>query len=80
MTKNPNSKPVLIIETGDPPAGWGVRRTNIEIWDLFVIWCLGFVIFQCSTTPALEQTATSILSINAVSLPLPPFSYLTRNR
>ena len=26
-----NSKPVLVIETGDPPAGWGVRRTNIGI-------------------------------------------------
>jgi len=22
---------VLVIETGDPPAGWGVRRTNIGI-------------------------------------------------
>jgi hypothetical protein len=22
MTKIPNSKPILVIETGDPPAGW----------------------------------------------------------
>jgi hypothetical protein len=42
MTEIQNSKPVLVIETGDPPAGWGVRRTNIGILDLFVIWCLGF--------------------------------------
>jgi len=27
MTKTQNPKPVLVIETGDPPAGWGVRRT-----------------------------------------------------
>jgi hypothetical protein len=47
MTKIQNSKPVLVIETGDPPAGWGVRRTNIGIWNLFVIWCLGFGIYQC---------------------------------
>ena len=31
MTKIQNSKHVLVIETGDPPAGWGVRRTNIGI-------------------------------------------------
>jgi hypothetical protein len=31
MTKIPNSKTVLVIETGDPPRGWGVRRTNIGI-------------------------------------------------
>jgi hypothetical protein len=37
MTKIQNSKPVLVIETGDPPAGWGVRRTNIGICNLFVI-------------------------------------------
>ena len=42
MTEMQNSKPhiifikenpkyVWVIETGDPPAGWGVRRTNIGI-------------------------------------------------
>ena len=41
MTEIQNSKPqhhlkkesqiCWVIETGDPPAGWGVRRTNIGI-------------------------------------------------
>ena len=49
MTKIPNSKRlndvecrqtnksnlVLVIETGDPPAGWGVRRTNLGICGRF---------------------------------------------
>ena len=26
-----NPKYVWVIETGDPPTGWGVRRTNIGI-------------------------------------------------
>jgi hypothetical protein len=46
MIKIQNSKSVLVIETGDPPAGWGVRRTNIGIWDFLGIWCLKFDIFQ----------------------------------
>jgi hypothetical protein len=29
--KKENFKYVWVIETGDPPAGWGVRRTNIGI-------------------------------------------------
>ena len=31
MTEIQNSKPVLVIETGDPPAGWGVRRTIADL-------------------------------------------------
>jgi hypothetical protein len=31
MTEILNSKYVWVIETVDPPAGWGVRRTNIGI-------------------------------------------------
>jgi len=31
MTEIRNPKHVWVIETGDPPAGWGVRRTNIGI-------------------------------------------------
>ncbi len=31
MTEIQNFKSVLVIETGDPPAWWGVRRTNIGI-------------------------------------------------
>ena len=45
MTEIRNFKSVLVIETGDPPAGWGVRRTNIGICHLFVIWCLELGIF-----------------------------------
>ena len=54
--KKENFKYVWVIETGDPPAGWGVRRTNIGICNLFVIWCLGFDILQCSTPQVTDQS------------------------
>ena len=62
MTKIPNSKPVLVIETGDPPAGWGVRRTNIGIWDLFGIWCLGFGISEKDQVARTNKKGSAIVA------------------